>query len=115
MENFKECKHNPRDSYTLFCIRSRLHWLKTTNPNIYWIYNEKGEFAQGVCDQAYQKEIDEARRKGLRVELQDNSEETRELEASIERLEKLAKEHKENCKGYIFKMMEDGTPKYVKN
>ena len=91
-ENSEECKHNPKNSYALFCARSRLYWLKTTNPNIYLIYNEKGEFAQGVCDQACQKEIDEARRKGLKVELQNNLDEIRSLEKEIERLENTAKE-----------------------
>ena len=56
------------------------------------IYNDKGEFAQGVCDQACQKEIDEARRKGLKVELQNNLDEIRSLEKEIERLENTAKE-----------------------
>ena len=74
--------------WILFNVRSRLHWLKATNPNIYRIYDGNGG-STWVCDQAYQKEIDEARNKGLKVELQDNLEEIKELEDSIRRLEHL--------------------------
>lgn len=108
-----KCKHNPMNAWIKFNIESRLHWLKTTNPNIYRVFDEDGGSAW-VCDQAYQKEIDEARRKGLKVELQNNLDEIRSLEESVERLGKIAKEHKENCKGYVFRRLDDGTTGYFK-
>ena len=96
-EKLEKCKHKPMNSWIKYNVESRLHWIKTTNPNIYRVYDENGGSAW-VCDQAYQKKIDEARKKGLKVELQNNLDEIRSLEASVKRLEGLIKEHEENCK-----------------
>jgi len=112
-EKSEKCKHNPMNGWIKYNVESRLHWIKTTNPNIYRVYDENGGSAW-VCDQAYQKKIDEARKKGLKVELQNNLDEIRSLEASVKRLEGLVKEHEENCKGYVFKRLEDGTVGYFR-
>lgn len=78
-------------------LRNRLQWIRNINPRIYRIYDKKGNWKSEIGE-FYQEEIDRSRKKGLRVELQDNKKVIEELEVTIERIEKQIKEHKENCK-----------------
>lgn len=100
-KKLEKCKHNAWNGYGLMMLRNRLSYIKNDNPRICKIYNGKGEWKMEVSESAYQDEINDARRKRLKVELQDNSKLVVELEASIKRVEEQIKEHKENCKDYI--------------
>ena len=112
-EKSKKCEHNPWDGYGLTMLRSRLSYIKGSNPKIYRIYNRYGGWEKEVGEH-YQDEIDEARRKGLKVELRDNLKLIKELEENIMDLEQRIEEHKENCKDYILRKGEDGVVKYTK-
>ena len=114
MENLEKCKHNPWDNYGLCVLHNRWGYIKYSNPKIYRIYNEKGEWVKEVGEY-YKDEMGAARRKGLKVELQDNSKLIKELGKSIKNVEQRIEEHKRNCKDFVFKRMEDGTIGYFKN
>jgi hypothetical protein len=104
MENkkLKKCGHNPWDNYGLNSLRGRLNWIKASNPKIYRIYDEKGNLDKEVGEH-YQDEIDDASKKGLKVELRDNLMLIKELEASIKGAEQRVEEHKKSCKDYVLR------------
>lgn len=78
-------EYNASD-HGLMTLHSKLQWLKSSDPKIYRIYDKKGNWQE--MGEHYQKEINKSRKKGLRVELQDNKKLIKELEATIKRVEK---------------------------
>ncbi len=98
--NPKKCKHNLWDGYGLMILHGRLQWIRGSNPKIYRIYEKNSKWEE--VGEFYRDWVDDARKKGLTVELQNNSKLMSKLEADIKRVEKQIEEHKK-CKSVITK------------